>query len=323
MSPRLLAVLRQLSHAEFRSGQDLAAQLACSRASVHGAVAEAQALGVPIHALRGRGYRLAAPLSWLDGEQLDSALGGRGMSLRLFDEQESTNTTLMRWAQAGAPHRAVVAAEWQTRGRGRRGRDWLGGLGGSLAFSLLWRSTRPASGLSGLSLAVGVALVRALRGLGVSGAQVKWPNDVLVAEAKLAGVLIELTGDVLGPSAAVIGVGINVAGGALLTDRLGLPVTDVQAHAGPLDRNQLLLALLAELDGALHHFEQEGFPVFRTEWQACHAHRDQRVRIDMASGEGFSGLARGVDEQGALLVDTGTGMRHVHSGEVSLRRVAS
>lgn len=323
MSPLLLDVLRQLSSTDFLSGQVLAQRLGCSRASVHSAIAEALGEGVAIHAVRGRGYRLAAPLTWLDPECLNRSLVPLGMTLRCYDQQDSTNTTLMRWAQSGAPHRAVVAAEWQSQGRGRRGRSWLGGLGNGLAFSLLWRSPRPAAELSGLSLAVGVSLARTLGGLGLSAGRVKWPNDILVADAKLAGVLIELSGDMLGPSAAVIGVGVNVGGSKALSGLVGQPVTDLQTHLGPLDRNTLLLDLLRGLSDDLERFEGEGFASFRQEWHDRHAFQGREVRIDLAGGEGFHGIARGVDEQGALLVETADGLRRLHSGEVSVRVVGS
>jgi BirA family transcriptional regulator, biotin operon repressor / biotin---[acetyl-CoA-carboxylase] ligase len=181
-------------------------------------------------------------------------------------------------------------------------------------------------------LAVGVALVRALRELGVAGAQVKWPNDIQVAGAKMAGVLIELASDkfardVLAPSTAVIGVGINVQGGDALAQQLGLPVTDVHTHLSALttdsavvqDRNALLLHLVTQLDADLARFEQEGFAAFQAEWQACHAHQGQRVSIQLNQDEAIVGTALGVDVLGALLLETAAGVRAMHSGEVSLR----
>jgi BirA family biotin operon repressor/biotin-[acetyl-CoA-carboxylase] ligase len=131
------------------------------------------------------------------------------------DQLASTNATLLHWAAHAAPQRSLVCAEWQGQGRGRRGRSWQSGLGDGLTFSYLWRSARPAAQLSGLSLAVGVALVEGLRAFGLIHAQVKWPNDILIGGAKLAGVLIELasdslSNDVLAPCSAVIGIGLNL-----------------------------------------------------------------------------------------------------------------
>lgn len=323
MPSPLLGVLRLLSHERFQSGQWIAQRLGCSRATVHNAILRASEAGVPVHAVHGRGYRLAAPLSWLDGDGLAGKLAPIGISLRCHDEIDSTNADLMSWTQAGAPHRAAVTAESQTRGRGRRGREWRAGLGAGLMFSLLWRSGRPAAELSGLSLAVGAILADAIRSLGVSGARVKWPNDILVDDAKLAGVLIELNGDMLGPSAAIIGVGINVTGGQELSASIGQPVTDLHRHIGYVDRNDLLVTLLSRLSQDLALFEARGFPAFRESWQACHVHQDREVTIDSAGGGRIVGRARGVDEQGALLLETDSGLRRILSGEVSLRAVVS
>ena len=322
-SPHLLAVLRRLSPDAFISGSAIADGLGCSRATVNNAIREAQAAGLNIHAVHGRGYRLARGQSWLDFPGLEREFAARSVAFRGLDSVSSTNAHLLEWAQTDAPHRALVAAEWQSQGRGRRGRSWLAGLGGGLMFSMLWRSGRPAAELSGLSLAVGVALVEGLQALGLVSARVKWPNDILVDDAKLAGVLIELAGDMLGPSTAIVGVGVNVAGGEALTRQVGQPVTDLGRYLGPVDRNALLRELVTRLDAGLARFEAAGFVAFQAAWQACHAHQNQTVQIHQAQGEAIVGRALGVDAQGALLLETDQGLRRFHSGEVSLRPVGA
>ena len=316
-----LDVLRQLSHESFRSGEAVARHLGCSRATVHNAVQHAQDLGVAIHAVQGRGYRLGQPLSWLAPERLAPVLEPQGFRLLHFDSLASTNTFLLEEAQKDAVHRTVVVTTWQTRGRGRRGRHWQAGLGDGLTFSLLWRSGRPAAELSGLSLVVGVVLAKALQRLGVEQTRVKWPNDILVRNAKLGGVLIELTGDMLGPSAAVIGVGLNLRGGDALSQSMDQPVTDLARCVGAVDANDIFLRVLTALDKGLHRFEREGFPAFRDEWHACHAYQDMPVVVLTGHGERIAGRAAGVDEQGALLLATAAGVRRFYSGEVSLRSV--
>lgn len=337
---QLLPVLRQLSPEAFLSGEEIAQRLGCSRATVHNAIRAAQAVGFQVHAVHGRGYRLAAPASWLEVDRLAQVFASRGVTLRHLDQVASTNALMLEWATSSetqnapsgwpirAPHRSLLTAEWQAQGRGRRGRDWHAGLGGGLMFSYLWRSGRPAAQLSGLSLAVGVALVNGLRAMGLTRAQVKWPNDIQVGGAKLAGVLIELAADkfasdVLGPSTAVIGIGINVSGGEDLTHLVGQAVTDLHTHLGPVDRNDLLLRLISALDADLARFERDGFAAFRDAWHACHAHQGQPVCIQIGQGEAVSGLARGVDAQGALLLETSAGLCTFHSGEVSLRAAQS
>lgn len=321
MSSRLLEILRQLSHDEFQSGEAIAARLGCSRATVHNAVSQGVAAGLEVHAVKGRGYRLGEPVSWLDPAALAASLAAQGLALEYADVLESTNTHLLATSQDEARQRIVALAEWQTGGRGRRGRQWHAGLGGGLQFSLRWRSALPASGLSGLSLAVGVVLVQVLRDMGLAGAAVKWPNDILLDGAKLAGVLIELGGDMLGPSTVVIGVGVNVLGAARLREQVGQPVTDLGEHLGAVDRNALFLRLVSALDQGLRRFEAAGFAAFRQAWQDCHAFQGQAVRLTGMRDE-VVGRALGVDEQGALLLETEAGVLSFHSGEVSLRGLA-
>ena len=195
----------------------------------------------------------------------------------------------------------------------------MAGLGAGLTFSLAWRFDRPVSDLSGLSLVVGLSLVKCLRELGLAQAAVKWPNDVLVGNAKLAGVLIELVGDMLGPSLAVIGVGLNVMGSGSLQGAVSQPVTDVAVHLGPIDRNTLLKDLVSRLDDDLQRFERCGFDSFREEWTQFHAYQNQRVQLTSAMGDCIVGEAVGVDASGALLLADASGLRRFHSGEVSLR----
>ena len=184
-----------------------------SRTTVWKALQGLEQWGVTLFKVHGRGYRLVTPVDWLEVAQIERHLGAqreRAPGPRRGHGGIHQQRLLLAEAQAGAPSGLTLAAELQTRGRGRRGRSWHTGLGGALTFSVLWRFEQGVGALHGLSLAVSVALVRALRSLGATETMVKWPNDVLWRQQKLAGVLIELQGDVMGPSAAVIGIGINV-----------------------------------------------------------------------------------------------------------------
>jgi BirA family biotin operon repressor/biotin-[acetyl-CoA-carboxylase] ligase len=315
------SVLKLLSPDEFRSGEEISHALGVSRASVHNLVGRAREFGVDVHAVRGKGYRLAERYSWLELERLAEAMSGSGYSLLLHEQVDSTNSLLLNLAQAGQAHKSVLAAEWQSQGRGRRGRSWWAPLGSGLTFSLLWRFQRPLTALSGLSLAVGLALVRMFRALGIQNAKVKWPNDILVDGRKLAGILIETHGDMLSAATAVIGVGINVrsvASGAEPRDFRPVGMEDVLGRLP--DRNDVLLHLLAELDSVLKTFDAQGFAPFAEEWQRCHAWQNRPVRVVGAGGQHIlEGMAIGVDEAGVLCLNTADGVRLVHSGEVSLR----
>jgi len=221
---------------------------------------------------------------------------------------------------SAAKHATCVVANLQTSGRGRRGRSWQAGLGASLTFSLLWRFQCGAAALSGLSLAAGVALMRSLHELGVTSSQLKWPNDVLVRREKLAGILIELQGDMEGPSTAVIGMGINLSLPASLKQQIDQPVTDLATAAdGTIDPNHLLGILLKHLADVLAEFEKTGFSQLRSEWSAHHAYHNQNVRMLMPDGREIHGIVQGITDDGSLLVETAEGVQRFISGEISLR----
>ena len=257
----------------------------------------------------------------------------RAFDLRIIAETGSTNSDLLRDA-AQLPSGTVLAAQRQTAGRGRRGRAWIAPPGGSLAFSLLWKFTRGAATLSGLSLAVGVAAARALEKCGAPGVQLKWPNDLLApkngAPAKLGGILIELAGSTGGAGAAgnnsgnsgaalaVIGIGINLDLGAAAAG-IDQPVTDLAALGVRTSRNALLALLLEALLPVLRTFEQGGFALLADEWNRRHAFAGQPVVLSGENMAALEGIATGADASGALLLDTTQGVVTVVSGELSLR----
>ena len=318
MKDLAFSVLRTLADGRFHSGEAMAQQLGCSRTLVWQAVHHLESeFGLTVFSVRGQGYRLPAPFSLLDVSSVRAALDERAanvFTLALADEIDSSNTQLTTRAAQGAPHGLVLAAERQTAGRGRLGRRWQMRLGAGLTFSLLWRFDRGLSGLAGLSLVVGIAIVRALREFGVPVA-LKWPNDVLLDGRKLAGILIELSGDALGPAAVVIGIGLNVEA----PGEVDQPVANLADAGCKVGRNALLAALLNQLAGVLAQFDRDGFAAFRDEWHQLAAFIGQPVRLSFSHGEPADGIAVGVDDSGALLVDGATGRHVFHVGEVSLR----
>lgn len=325
MNSLTFPILRLLADGRFHSGEAIAHHFGVTRATVWNALRDAEALGVQLFSVRGRGYRLPEPVRFLDAGRVLSALGEQRarFALEIHDQIDSTNSYLMRQAAAGAPHGACAVAELQTSGRGRRGRVWQAGLGSSLAFSVLWRFECGPGALSGLSLAVGVALMRALREIGAAGAALKWPNDVLHRDRKLAGILIELQGDMDGPSAAVIGIGLNLRLPEALRRSIGQPATDLHNVVGqPVAPDDTLGALLRHLAEVLQVFEQGGFMALREEWAACHAYHGQPVRMLMPDGRVVEGVVEGVAADGALLVETADGVQRFSAGEISMRGAA-
>jgi len=329
-------ILHLLADGRFHSGEALAAHFKVTRSTIWNAIQEAEALGIEIFSVRGRGYKLPEPITLLDHGAVLQAIGEQRawFRLELHDTLESTNSYLMKQAsgspgygQTTAAHATCVATQLQTRGKGRRGRAWQAGLGASLTFSLLWRFQSGASALSGLSLAVGVALIRGLYELGLLKAQLKWPNDVLVRSStggydKLAGILIELQGDMEGPSAAVIGIGINLKLPEQLRRNIDQPATDLDTVLNePVNPNMLLGVLLKHLADVLREFESRGFENLRLEWMQHHAYQNQAVRLILPDSRELQGVVTGIAPDGVLLVNTAGGEQRFSSGEISLRAV--
>lgn len=241
-------------------------------------------------------------------------------SLRVVAECASTNTEMMDSPPADDGRVHVLFAERQSAGRGRRGRHWQSWpASASLTFSSLWHFNAGAPVPAGLSLVAGVAVARALESLNIVSVQLKWPNDVLVLGRKIAGILVELRPGRGRTPAAVIGIGINLAlpPGADVPSALG--ITDVATHvAQPVAREPLAALILAELASLLDRYAVHGFPAVREAWQKRNAFADLPVRIE-GDGSELSGRCLGVDQDGALLVETDQGVCRVLSGEVSLR----
>ncbi len=314
-------LLRQLADGRFHGGEALAKALGVSRATLCQRIDALEALGVECHRVRGRGYRLPHALDLLDPAALAAELSKSGLRVETVDHTLSTSSDLLARAETLASGHVRVA-EWQTAGRGRQGRPWLSMPAQGLTFSLLWRFPGGVQALAGLSLAVAVALARACQDCGAEGVRVKWPNDLLLHRAhgdrKFAGILVDVQGDALGPSTAVIGVGLNVHGAPQLA---GQPVAalDEAVHAG-LTRQQVLVAALQRLAEAIRTFEVEGFEPFREPWQRLHAWHLCSVEVLAADGNRIQGVAAGIDPGGALLLETPGGRTRLFSGDVSLRQ---
>ena len=325
MRPLAFSLLRDLSHEHFVSGVRLAQKYGVSRSAISDALHDATESGIGIFSLTRKGYRLAAPIELLDVERVRAALGAaaKRVDVEVLASIDSTNAELVRRAIAGAPAGMCLAAELQTAGRGRRGRQWHSALGASLTFSLLWRFDKGAAQLGGLSLAVGLAVLRALHASGLRDAGrvgLKWPNDIVADSAKLGGVLIETQGDMLGPTTVVIGIGINLHLSDALKTSIDQKVTDVAALSDkPPTRNRLLARMLEELVLVLDTLQQAGFGVLKSAWQSHHVLHGRPVRITHADGSTVEAMVKDIANDGALIVTIKGREIHVAAGEVSLR----
>jgi BirA family transcriptional regulator, biotin operon repressor / biotin---[acetyl-CoA-carboxylase] ligase len=322
MSELTFRVLRRLADGRFHSGEEMARDLGRSRATLSEALKHVDDMGIELFSVRGKGYRLAQPLEFLDGDLLSARLADSRVRVQVVDEIDSTSTKLLELAARGAPSGTCLAAEWQSAGRGRRGRGWVSGLGGSLTFSLLWRFERGVGHLGGLSLAIGLSVARTLRAMGVARAQVKWPNDVVCDFRKLAGILVETSGEMQGPSTAVIGVGVNYRLADAVLDRIDQATTDVcRCAVGEVSRTVLLASLLADLAEMLERFEREGFEPLRAAWRELHAYDGRIVRVVPPQDAPYEATVLDVAANGALVVQplAGGAPQQLSSAEISLR----
>lgn len=324
---RLAETLRILADGNFHSGEELAQRLSVSRGTVWKQIDTVRKSGLDVFAVRGRGYRLAQPFELLDREQilnqLDDNTRNQLHSLDIHWSVDSTNGWLMEQARQGANSGHTVLAELQTRGRGRRGRQWQSPLGGNIYLSQLWRINEGLSSVSGLSLATAVALIRALRKVAAMDVGVKWPNDVIVQGKKLAGILLEIAGEPAGPCHVVVGIGVNVNLSSEAAHAIDQPWTDLHTITGqPVARNLLVAQLIVELMRVHRCAEQQKLLPYLQEWRALDSYLGKQVELHAPQGV-FTGVVRGIDNSGALQLAHNGQLMRFHSGEVSLRPASS
>lgn len=319
------SLLSILADGQFHSGQELGEQLNVSRSAIWKQIRKLEDFGIEIYSVKGRGYRLPGGLDLLDEAgfraQLDAAVAAELGTLRFDLSIPSTNLLAMQDLQQQVGQGRLYVAEQQTAGRGRRGRSWISPFARNLYFSLVWRFPQGAASLEGLSLAVGLGLTRGLRRLGLEGFELKWPNDLLWQSRKLAGVLLEVSGEASGDCQVVTGVGLNIAMPDEQAADIGQPWVDLsEICGGQPSRTEVLAALLNELVPVLRQFAEHGFEPFVDEWHSLDACRDQRVSLNLGLSA-VEGVCRGVSDSGALVLETASGLESFHGGEVSLRRL--
>ncbi|MER0044816.1 MULTISPECIES: bifunctional biotin--[acetyl-CoA-carboxylase] ligase/biotin operon repressor BirA [unclassified Pseudomonas] len=312
------SLLRLLQDGQFHSGEELGAAVGVSRAAIWKRLQALEAeFDLQIHKVRGRGYRLEAPLSLLDS---DSLCASSIYPITLLQQVDSTNAQAMRHLASGAVPPFLIIAEQQTAGRGRRGRSWASPFGENLYYSLVLRVSGGMRQLEGLSLVVGLALLQALRDAGVNEAGLKWPNDLLVGGRKIAGILLELSGDPADVCHVVIGIGVNIN---MRVTRLGevidQPWTSLRQVVGEqVDRNAFVASLNRQLERYLHLHQAEGFAALREQWEASHLWQGRAVVL-AAGAQAIHGRVLGVDDTGALRLDIDGQEKVFSGGELSLR----
>lgn len=315
-------ILAALADGQARSGTELARRLGVSRAAIWKQVAALRASGLPIAAERGRGYCLPWPLELLDANVIRAAIpagtAGRLGALEVVFSLDSTSSAL-RARRSTPADGSVLLAEYQRSGRGRRGRQWISPPGVNLCLSLCKRFESGLASLAGLPLAVGVMLVEALAGFGITGVGLKWPNDLRLGEGKLGGILVDVDGEAGGPCSAVVGVGLNLRVTEAMRDAANQPIAGLHGRPGAdvPSRNQLAAALIAHLLEGLHTFGQHGWPAFAGQFARHDVLIGKRTRIEQRGIETV-GRIDGVDSRGALRVVSELGTTLVDSVETSV-----
>ena len=314
----MLTLLKLLKDGRFHSGQALGVALGVSRSAVWKQLQHLEAeLGLSIHKVRGRGYQLAAPLTLLDPVEIREQAPSCDWPILVFDSIDSTNAEALRAIERGQVAPFLVLAERQTAGRGRRGRKWASPFAENIYYSLVLRIEGGMRQLEGLSLVVGLAVMQALRELGISGAGLKWPNDVLVGQKKIAGILLELVGDPADVCHVVLGVGINV--NMQITDEVDQQWTSMRLESGKVfDRNHLVGELGAMLQAYLSRHQVDGFSAIQAEWEQNHLWQGRAVSL-IAGVNHIDGEVLGIDGQGALRLKVGGVEKVFSGGELSLR----
>ena len=319
------SLLNLLADGRFHSGNQVAKMLGISRAAVWKHIGRLEALGLEIFAVPGKGYKLAFPLCLLSKQSIRAGLTAQAGTLLagidLHDVIDSTNTHLMGRAHAGANNGTVCLAEWQLAGKGRVGRSWVSPFGSNIYLSLLWRFDS-LSLISGLSLAVGVAVARALESFHLpSKLGLKWPNDLLIDGAKLGGILVEVAGEIHGQYAVVLGIGLNCRLESRDALDIDQPWTDLQRAGMSLDvnRNRLIAALLNELLPLLNDYPISGLDAFLSDWRQRHAYEGSLATIQIGDAT-LEGRIVDISPQGLLIMEFENGVQKTFaSGEVRLR----
>ena len=325
-TPLTAQVFAELANGRFHSGEALARSLGVSRSAVWKAVAALRSLGATVHAVRNRGYRLAHGCQPLDAREIRGRLAHEVREhVARVDATwslDSTNTTLLARPNPRSGTAEVLLAEYQRAGRGRRGRAWLAPPGGAICLSISWTFAEVPQDLGALGLVIGVCALRALREHGADAVGLKWPNDLLIGERKLGGVLIDLRAESAGPACVVIGIGLNLALGPAFLEHIaqsGTAATDLASAVRPVPaRNVLAAALVSACVRGLVEFERQGLKPFIEEWHAADALRGRAVNVSAAEGVA-RGIARGIDLRGALMVETPQGVQRFISGDVTVR----
>lgn len=310
-----LTLISILADAEFHSGEQLGERLGMSRAAINKHIQTLRDWGIDVFTVPGKGYSLPEPIQLLDEEQIARQIEhGRVTVLPVID---STNQYLLDRLSELQSGDACVA-EYQQAGRGRRGRKWFSPFGSNLYLSMYWRLEQGPAAAIGLSLVIGIVIAEVLQSLGADKVRVKWPNDLYLQDRKLSGILVELTGKTGDAAQIVSGAGINLMMRRVESDVVNQGWISLQEAGISIDRNTLAACLIKELRAGFKLFENEGLAPYLTRWEKLDNFINRPVKLIIGDKEIF-GISRGIDAQGALLLEQDGVVKPWIGGEISLR----
>jgi BirA family biotin operon repressor/biotin-[acetyl-CoA-carboxylase] ligase len=310
-----LKIISLLADGEFHSGEHLGESLGMSRAAINKHIQTIREWGLDVFTVPGKGYSLPAAINLLDAERILGLLEDKRVTV--LPVVDSTNQYLLdRLAELTSGDACI--AEYQQAGRGRRGRQWVSPFGANLYLSMFWRLEQGPAAAMGLSLVIGIVMAEVLQRLGAEQVRVKWPNDLYLNDRKLAGILVELTGKTGDAAQLVLGAGINMAMRETNASQIDQRWINLQEAGITIDRNELAAKLLNELRNSLRQFEIDGLAPFISRWRKLDNFIDRPVKLLIGEQQIF-GIARGIDQQGALLLEQEGEIKPFIGGEISLR----
>ncbi|EOC1268910.1 bifunctional biotin--[acetyl-CoA-carboxylase] ligase/biotin operon repressor BirA [Cronobacter malonaticus] len=310
-----LTLVSLLADGEFHSGEQLGEKLGMSRAAINKHIQTLRDWGIDVFTVPGKGYSLPGPIQLLNEAYIHSHI--KNGSVTVLPVIDSTNQYLLdRLSELDSGDACI--AEYQQAGRGRRGRKWFSPFGANLYLSMYWRLEQGPAAAIGLSLVIGIVMAEVLHELGADQVRVKWPNDLYLSDRKLAGILVELTGKTGDAAQIVIGAGINLAMRQVESDIVNQGWINLQEAGIKVDRNELAVRLIEKLRASLRQFEQEGLAPFLTRWEKMDNFIHRQVKLIIGEREIY-GISRGIDNQGALLLEQNGVIKPWVGGEISLR----
>ncbi|QUY46781.1 bifunctional biotin--[acetyl-CoA-carboxylase] ligase/biotin operon repressor BirA [Serratia plymuthica] len=310
-----LKIIALLADGSFHSGEHLGEYLGMSRAAINKHIQTIREWGLDVFTVPGKGYSLPGPIQLLDADSILGQLEDKRVTV--LPVVDSTNQYLLERITELQSGDACIA-EYQQAGRGRRGRQWISPFGANLYLSMFWRLDQGPAAAIGLSLVIGIVMAEVLQRLGAADVRVKWPNDLYLNDRKLAGILVELTGKTGDAAQLVIGAGINLAMRESNANAINQGWVNLQEAGISIDRNELAATLLNELRQSLRQFEIDGLAPFISRWRTLDNFIDRPVKLLIGEQQIF-GIARGIDQQGALLLEQNGVVKPFIGGEISLR----